>query len=265
MNVFPRLAAIIGVFTCLTMASVAHAQQEFPPPQGKGRVVVLASGTSGPAHDTTVAREIAELGYDVVLFDGNQMAGTHGDGVKADILEAQQMPHALPGKVVLVGFSLGGGMCLYFATQWPDLVAGAVLWYPENSFIHDPPGFASRLKVPVLMFAGAMDHYRNDGSSADKDRTLAAGWRRQRPRPASRSNSSSTRKPITISSRAAITIARKTMRTPSSGPPTGSRCTWEISAQSWPYSQPNRRFRRLTIEPPGTKSSQKNQHVAHFH
>jgi len=174
MNFLPRLGVIFGVLMYLTATSVAPAQQEFPPPQGKGRVVVLASGTSGPAHDTTVAREIAELGYDVVLFDGNQMAGTHGDGVKADILEAQQMPHALPGKVVLVGFSLGGGMCLYFATQWPDLVAGAVLWYPENSFIHDPPGFASRLKVPVLMFAGAMDHYRNDGSSADKDRTLAA-------------------------------------------------------------------------------------------
>jgi hypothetical protein len=50
MDVFPRLAAIIGVLTCLTAASVAHAQQEFPPPQGKGRVVVLASGESGPGH-----------------------------------------------------------------------------------------------------------------------------------------------------------------------------------------------------------------------
>src|SRR5271166_3352925 len=174
MTVFPRFAATIGVLTCLTAASAAHAQQEFPPPQGKGRVVVLASGTSGPAHYTTVAREIAELGYDVVLFDGNQMMGTHGDGVKADILEAQQMPHALPGKVALVGFSLGAGMYLYFATQWPDLVAGAVLWYPMNNFIHDVPGFASRLKVPLLMFAGARDRYRNGCCSADMDSKLAA-------------------------------------------------------------------------------------------
>jgi dienelactone hydrolase len=174
MNVFPRRAAVIVALVCLTAASATHAQQEFPPPEGKGRVVVLASGASGPAHYTTVAREIAELGYDVVLFDGNQMAGTHGDGVKADILDAQQMPHALPGKVVLVGFSLGGGMCLYFGTQWPDLVAGAVLWYPENSFIHDPPGFASRLKVPVLMFAGAKDNYRNGSCTAVKDETLMA-------------------------------------------------------------------------------------------
>jgi dienelactone hydrolase len=174
MKVFPRLAVIIGVLTCLTAASVAHAQQEFPPPQGKGRVVVLASGMSGPAHYTTVAREIAELGYDVVLFDGLQMEGTHGDGVKTDILQAQQMPHALPGKVALVGFSLGGGMSLYYGTQWPDLVSGAVLWYPRNSFIHDVPGFVSRLKVPLLVFAGAKDRHRDGCCLADKDSTLAA-------------------------------------------------------------------------------------------
>ena len=173
MSLFPRSAAVIAVLIGLAVASVARAQQEFPPPQGKGRVVVLASGTSGPAHYTTVAREIAELGYDVVLYDGNQMLGTHGDGVKANILEAQQMPHALPGKVALVGFSLGGGMYLYFATQWPDLVAGAVLWYPMNNFIHDAPGFASRLKVPLLLFAGAKDRYHNGCCMADMDGKLA--------------------------------------------------------------------------------------------
>jgi len=171
MKVIPRLAAMISVLTCLTVASVAHAQQEFPPPQGKGRVVVLASGTSGPARYTTVAREIAELGYDVVLFDGNQLAAVNGDGVKTDIIEAQQMPHALPGKVALVGFSMGGGMYLYFAAQMPDLVAGAVIWCPINSFIHDAPGFAARLKIPILMFAAAKDRAC---CLADLDKALAA-------------------------------------------------------------------------------------------
>ena len=171
---FPCLAATIGLLAWLTSASVARAQQEFPPPQGKGRVVVMASGVSGPAHYTTVAREIAELGYDVVLFDGNLMLGTHGDGVKTIILQAQQMPHALPGKVALVGFSVGGGMYLYFAAQWPDLVAGQVLWYPMNNFIHDVPGFASRLKVPLLVFAGAKDRFRDSCCLADLDSQLAA-------------------------------------------------------------------------------------------
>jgi dienelactone hydrolase len=119
-----RLAVTTGL---LAWASVAIAQQEFPPPQGKGRVVVMASGVSGPAHYTTVAREIAELGYDVVLFDGNLMLGTHGDGVKTLILQAQQMPHALPGKVALVGFSVGGGMYFYFASQW-------AIWWRARCF-----------------------------------------------------------------------------------------------------------------------------------
>ena len=170
---FPRFAAIAGALACLTAGLVANAQQEFPPPQGKGRVVVLASGASGPAHYTTVAREIAELGYDVVLFDGNQTAGTHGDAVKADILEAQKMPHALPGRVALVGFSLSAGMFLYYGTQYPDLVSGGVLWYPENGFIHDTPGFVGRMKVPLLVFAGTRDRYR-DGGTIDKDGELAA-------------------------------------------------------------------------------------------
>jgi dienelactone hydrolase len=174
MNIRPLFAGIIGVLACLAAASAARAQQEFPPPQGKGRVVVLASGTSGPAHYTTIAREIAELGYDVVLVDGNQMEGLHGDGVKTDILEAQEMPHALPGKIALVGFGIGGGMFFYYASQWPDLVSGGVLWYPKNSFIHDPPGFAGRLKVPLLVFAGAKDHFSHNCCTADQDTTLAA-------------------------------------------------------------------------------------------
>jgi dienelactone hydrolase len=161
MTIFSRFTLFIGILSCIPAATAAYAQQEFPPPQGKGRVVVLASGMSGPAHYATVAREIAKLGYDVVLFDGNAMKGTHGDGVKEAIGQARQMPHGLPGKVALVGFSLGGGMSLYYGTQWPDQVAGVVAWYPATSFIKDVPGFVDRLKVPVLMFAGEDDTYRN--------------------------------------------------------------------------------------------------------
>jgi len=173
MTLFSRFAAIIGTLLCLTAATIAQAQQEFPPPQGKGRVVVVASGMSGPEHYVTVSREIAQLGYDVVLFDGNPMEGTNGAGVKTAILQAQQMPHALPGKVALVGFSLGGGMVLFYGTQWPDLVTGAVVWYPATQFIKDIPGFADRLKVPVLMFAGEKDTFRNGCCLVSKAHILA--------------------------------------------------------------------------------------------
>ena len=168
-----RRNTFLTLFALLSATSIAHTQQEFPPPQGKARVVVVASGMSGPEHYAAVSRELAQLGYDVVLFDGNPMEGTHGDGLKTAIQQALQMPHALPGKVALVSFSLGGGLSLYYGTQWPDLVAGAVVWYPATTFIKDVPGFVGRLKVPVLMFAGEKDTFR-DCCTIGKAHTLAA-------------------------------------------------------------------------------------------
>ena len=84
------------------------------------------------------------------------------------------MPHALSGKVALVGFSAGGGESLYYATQWPDLVVGVIVWYPATSFIKNVPGLADRLQVPVLMFAGEKDHYRDNCCTADNARNIAA-------------------------------------------------------------------------------------------
>jgi Mrp family chromosome partitioning ATPase len=66
-----RLAAFVAAIFVFAGVPAARAQQEFPPPQGKGRVVVVSSGMSGPAHYTQVASEIAALGYDVLLVDGN--------------------------------------------------------------------------------------------------------------------------------------------------------------------------------------------------
>ena len=157
-----RLApAVLAILAIIAVSQSAQAQKEFPPPQGKGRVVVISSGASGPEHYEKVSRAIAQLGYDVVLFDGNTMEGTHGAALKTAIQQAQQMPNALPGKVALVGFSLGGGISLAYGTQWPDQVAVAIVWYPLTSVLHDIPGFASRLKVPVLMFAGESDKYKD--------------------------------------------------------------------------------------------------------
>jgi dienelactone hydrolase len=174
---FTRMVALMGVFAVFAAIPAAYAQQEFPPPQGKGRVVVLSSGMTGPSHYTEVATEIAKLGYDVVLFDGNAEEGTHGQGVKTAIQQAVVMPHALPGKVALVGFSLGGGESLYWGTQWPDQVAGAVVWYPANSFIRNVPRFANQLQVPVVVLAGGQDNFRNGCCTAANDAALQAAAR----------------------------------------------------------------------------------------
>lgn len=158
---FSCVAVLVGICICVVASVAAQAQQEFPPPQGKGRVVVVISGKSGPAHYETVTREIAQLGYDAVLFDANAMEGSHGEALKNAIQQARTMPHALPGKVALVGFSAGGGLSIYYGTQWPELVTGVVAWYPATTFIKDVPGWAARLKMPVLMFAGEKDKYQD--------------------------------------------------------------------------------------------------------
>jgi len=172
MTIFSRVAVIVAVVAFLVTVPAARAQQEFPPPQGMGRLVVLASGLSGPEHYKEVAADIAKLGYDVVLFDGNGEENTQGKGVKRDIDKARTMPHALPGKVALVGFSLGGGMDLYYGTQLSEDVAGVVVWFPANAFIKDLQGIANRLQVPLVVLAGGKDHYRDNCCTADKDSTL---------------------------------------------------------------------------------------------
>lgn len=158
----------------LTLATRAHAQKEFPPPSGSGHVVVLVSGKAGPGHYEKFAKEIAAQGYDVVLFDGRPMQGTHGAALKAAIPQAQQMPHAMPGKVSLVCNSLGGAICLGFGSLWPDLVAADIVWYPATTPFADIPGFVGRMKVTTLMFAGEDDDAEGGCCTIDRARAFAA-------------------------------------------------------------------------------------------
>ena len=71
------------------------------------------------------------------------------------------MPHALPGKVGLVGFSLGGGYVLGYGTAWSDQVAVVAAWYPSTTAFKDPAAWAGRVRVPTVMFAGENDTYHN--------------------------------------------------------------------------------------------------------
>ena len=76
--------------------------------------------------------------------------------------QAQQMPHALPGKVAVVGVSLGGGYSLGFASKWSDLVASSHRLVSGYWFVlKRMPGFIARVRVPVLMFAGESDNFMN--------------------------------------------------------------------------------------------------------
>ena len=158
---FRLFVAMAATLLALLASQSAIAQEEYSPPSGKGRVVLMASGATGMPNYRDVAGRIATLGYDVVLFDSNNWAGTQDQGLRNAIAQAQRMPHALPGKVGLVGFSLGGGYVLGYGTQWSDQVAVVAAWYPSTTAFKDPPVWAGRVRVPTVMFAGENDTYHN--------------------------------------------------------------------------------------------------------
>lgn len=155
-----RSLTALGLLAAVAVPS-ALAQQEYPPPHGNGRLVVMISGTGGPKHDQEFAKAVAALGYDVAVFDGNKLEGTGLPGLRSAIEQARQLPHAVPGKVALIGLSLGGGLALAYGSRIPGDVAVDIVWYPATGFFQRMPGFARFIKVPVLMFAGEKDTYRD--------------------------------------------------------------------------------------------------------
>lgn len=140
------------------------AQKEYVPSHGKGRVVVIVSGQSGPGNYVYDAEEFAEKGYYSVLLDGNDFWNKGGDGealLKGVFARAQQSRHALPGKVAVIGYSLGGASSLTYATRMPELVSAVVVYYPATRHITNAEEFVTKIEVPTLMFAGEWDSYKN--------------------------------------------------------------------------------------------------------
>ena len=162
------LYALIAAAWLLSATAYAQdtlpAQKEYVPKDGgTGRVVVLVSGQTGPGNYNELATGLAEQGFDVVLVDGKDFwaHGVAGATLLRGVIErAQTSSHAVPGKVGVVGASLGGGTALTHAARMPQLVGAVVAQYPLTSFIKDPADFVGKLKVPVLMLAGTFDTYK---------------------------------------------------------------------------------------------------------
>ena len=159
------IATVLFVFLARAYADAPlPSQKEYEPPKGKGRLVVVVSGHSGPGNYAYVAEDFAEQGYYAVLVDGNDFwvkSGGSEARLKGVITRSQQSPHALPGKVAVVGFSRGGASTLTYATRMPELVCAVVVYYPATSHIANPDDFVSKIKVPTLMFAGGRDTHKN--------------------------------------------------------------------------------------------------------
>ena len=177
MRALIRLLSLL--LTCAALA--AHAddagppQKEYLPKAGTGRVVVVISGQTGASNYTSISQDFADAGYYTVLVDGNDLWIKGGGGnavLQGVIARAQASPHAVAGKVGVVGFSLGGAAALTYAARMPEHVATVVVMYPLTSFIQNPGDFVGKIKVPVLMLAGTADTYKGC-CTIEKARALA--------------------------------------------------------------------------------------------
>lgn len=164
MRFMRRFASLILACSALAARAddAAPPQKDFLPKAGTGRVVVVISGQTGASNYTSISQDFADAGYYTVLVDGNDLWIKGGGGrlLLGVIERAQASVHALPGKVGVVGFSLGGAAALSYATRMPEHVATVVVMYPLTNFIQHPDEFAGKIKVPVLMLAGTADTYK---------------------------------------------------------------------------------------------------------
>lgn len=150
----------IGLLGCAAPSPENVVGYEFAPPAGQGRVVIVLSGAFGPGMHSAFPAELAKAGYYAVLFDGRDFSPRRpgaGDNLRQVIPRAQRSPRASPGKVAVIGFSIGGGGALAYATSLPNLVAVVVAYYPVADRFADRDAVVRHWNVPTVMLAGESD------------------------------------------------------------------------------------------------------------
>jgi pimeloyl-ACP methyl ester carboxylesterase len=178
----PATTTAAAAKACLQDAERDHAIS-FTTSTGATLVgVVLGSGSSGLVlgHQSgsdlcewlPQARELAGRGYQVLAFDfagsGDSRPGPGEARVDSDVVAAaEQLRRRGADRVVLIGSSMGGTAVLAAATRIRPPVAGVVSLSGPASFQGVDAGKAvSRLRVPVLLVAGADDQPFADDARA---------------------------------------------------------------------------------------------------
>lgn len=189
MHSFKLFFGMLVTAVALSISSGSFGQapnaQFFEPPGGKGPGVLFVSGQGGPKNYVAVAKQFAAQGFHVSLIDGNDVFKPTNAGQPAFVAAVsalQSSPKTSPGKIGVVGSSLGGGATMTYAARMPNQVAAAVVYYPYTAFIQNPDAFAQQIKVSVLMLAAVKDTYKNC-CVIDMARKLAGAAKAASPKP----------------------------------------------------------------------------------
>jgi dienelactone hydrolase len=155
---------LLVLFFLVLSACVTSPPITVTPALEKGPAVILLSGLGGDSGYQSFADAVGKLGYVAFLADINNFIYTKADAGKnlQKLMEAvQQDSRVIPGKVAIIGFSLGGRIALVYGTSHTEKVSAVIAFYPAIIGLENMPQKATRVAVPTLILAGEKDRFFN--------------------------------------------------------------------------------------------------------
>jgi dienelactone hydrolase len=158
-SLLASLASMITAFTVFSCAGISDPAH-YAPTSGKGPLVLMFSGRTGPLLYTEFARRLADTGFRVLLLDANDFSVNQVPACQGKIrtLLKDYLPVSA-GKVAIIGYSQGGAVALSCAAGMPESVAVVVAYYPATKLISDTKTCIERFRVPIIVLQGEDDRY----------------------------------------------------------------------------------------------------------
>ncbi len=103
----------------------------------KGQMLLLHGFCLSTVSLEGVAAEYAKAGYKVVLADVPNFGYSSRETASTELIDREELMYglieSLGGKWIVGGHSMGGGIAINLATDYPDMVEGLVLYAPQTS------------------------------------------------------------------------------------------------------------------------------------